>query len=116
MSTGTVDAGSEEALRRLELLRRAKELDPGMLTDLQAAADAVFVHDAVVDYAVRLVLATREPAAHGLADLTGLIAHGASPRATLGLVAAAKIRVLPGAADAGLFHRVPARLHPVAVA
>jgi len=35
---------------------------------------------------------------------------------TLGLVAAAKIRVLPGTADAGLFHRVPARLHPVAVA
>ena len=34
---------------------------------------------------------------------------------TLGLVAAAKIRVLPGEADAGLFHRVPTRLHPAAV-
>ena len=30
-------------------------------TALQAAADDVFVHDAVLDYAVRLVLATREP-------------------------------------------------------
>ncbi len=34
---------------------------------------------------------------------------------TLGLVAAAKIRVLPGRADAGLFHRVPARLRAAAV-
>src|SRR5205085_9904179 len=30
---------------------------------LQEAADAVFIHDAIVDYAVRLVLATRSPAA-----------------------------------------------------
>src|SRR5438067_5270346 len=35
---------------------------------LQQAADAVFVHDALVDYAVRLVLATRAPAEHGLPD------------------------------------------------
>jgi MoxR-like ATPase len=65
-----------------------------MLLDLQAAADAVFVHDAVVDYAVRLVLATREPASAGLADLAPLIAHGASPRATLGLVASARALAL----------------------
>jgi hypothetical protein len=32
---------------------------------------------------------------------------------TLGLVAAAKIRVLPGEADTALFHRVPAQLHAV---
>jgi MoxR-like ATPase len=57
---------------------------------LQKAADAVFIHDAIVDYAVRLVLATREPAEHGLGDLAGLISHGASPRATLGLVAASR--------------------------
>src|SRR5438105_8137125 len=32
------------------------------LVGLQEAADAVFIHDAIVDYAVRLVLATRAPA------------------------------------------------------
>jgi DtxR family transcriptional regulator, Mn-dependent transcriptional regulator len=32
-----------------------------------------------------------------------------SPSITLGLVAAAKLRVLPGRADRGLFHRVPER-------
>ncbi|HZB70508.1 MAG TPA: MoxR family ATPase, partial [Acidimicrobiales bacterium] len=41
-----------------------------------------------------LVLATREPAAAGMADLAPLIAHGASPRATLGLVAAGRALAL----------------------
>jgi MoxR-like ATPase len=94
--------GHPSAREEAEIVRRMgvrpphaeQVLDPGMLIELQAAADAVFVHDAVVDYAVRLVLATREPAAHGLADLTGLIAHGASPRATLGLVAAGRALAL----------------------
>ena len=52
------------------------------------------MHDAVLDYAVRLVLATREPAHYGLADLDAVIAHGASPRATLGLVAAGRALAL----------------------
>jgi MoxR-like ATPase len=68
--------------------------DPAELRGLQAAADDVFVHDAVLDYAVRLVLATRGPTEHGLGDLDGLIAHGASPRATLGLIAAGRARAL----------------------
>ena len=61
---------------------------------LQRAADEVFVHDAVLDYAVRLVLATRQPEAHGLDDIKGFIAHGGSPRATLGLVAAGRALAL----------------------
>ena len=69
-------------------------LDGDQLAELQAMADAVFVHDAVVDYAVRLVMATRTPAEHGLADLSPLIAHGASPRATLGLVAGGRALAL----------------------
>jgi len=65
------------------------------LVALQEAADAVFIHDAIVDYAVRLVLATRSPTSeHNLGDLTGLISHGASPRATLGLVAASRALAL----------------------
>ncbi|MCU1354399.1 MAG: moxR1 [Acidimicrobiales bacterium] len=64
------------------------------LRTLQAATEEVFVHDAVLDYAVRLVLATREPAAHQLPELTPVIAHGASPRATLGLLAAGRALAL----------------------
>jgi MoxR-like ATPase len=67
---------------------------PGELEGLQHEADSVFVHDGVLDYAVRLVLASRAPAEHGLPDLVGLIAHGASPRATLGLVASGRALAL----------------------
>jgi MoxR-like ATPase len=60
------------------------------LVELQAAADRVYVDRSVVDYAVNLVLATRDPAKYGLADLTSLVSYGASPRASLGLVAAGR--------------------------
>jgi len=65
-------------------------LDPTTVKALQRATGEVFLHDAVLDYAVRLVLATRDPGAHGLADLDTRIAHGGSPRATLGLAAAGR--------------------------
>ena len=69
-------------------------LTPQRLLELQAESTAVFMHGAVVDYVVRLVHATREPAAFGMSDLEPLIAHGASPRATLGLVAAGRALAL----------------------
>ena len=52
------------------------------------------MHHAVAEYVVRLVLATREPAAYGLAELASTLDFGASPRATLGLVAAARALAL----------------------
>ena len=64
------------------------------LVQLQASCDAVHVAPAVADYAVRLVLATREPAAHGLPELSELISWGGSPRASLGLVAGGRALAL----------------------
>ncbi|HEY2813422.1 MAG TPA: MoxR family ATPase [Acidimicrobiales bacterium] len=64
------------------------------LVELQAAADRVYVDRSVVDYAVNVVLATRDPAKYGLADLTSLVSYGASPRASLGLVAAGRALAL----------------------
>jgi len=64
------------------------------LLALQALADEVFVHHAVADYAVRLVMATRDPAAWGLPDLAPHLTLGASPRATLGLIAAGRALAL----------------------
>jgi MoxR-like ATPase len=69
-------------------------LDPAQLTRLQEKADGVFVHNALVDYAVRLVVATREPAAHGVPDVASLIQYGASPRASLGIVRAGRALAL----------------------
>jgi MoxR-like ATPase len=69
-------------------------LDPPRLAALQDVADSVFVHDAIARYAVRLVAATRNPDHYGVPDVSRLIAYGASPRATLGLVAAARALAL----------------------
>jgi MoxR-like ATPase len=94
--------GYPNAAEEVQIVRRMS-VDPprantllsaGRVQALQREADQVFVHDDVLTYAVRLVLATREPDAHQLADLTPLIAHGASPRATLGLVAAGRALAL----------------------
>jgi MoxR-like ATPase len=69
-------------------------LKPSELVRLQQVAARVFVHHALVDYVVRLVLATRTPAEHGLSDVAGWVAYGASPRASLGIVAAARAMAL----------------------
>ncbi len=64
------------------------------LIALQGAADDVYVDAAVIDYAVSLVSATREPRRYALGDLEGLIAYGASPRASLGLVSGGRALAL----------------------
>ncbi len=67
---------------------------PADLLALQRRADQVFVHNALVDYTVRLVLATRAPAQHGMPDVAQLIQYGASPRASLGIVRATRALAL----------------------
>ncbi|MFI6757571.1 AAA family ATPase [Micromonospora sp. NPDC050417] len=67
---------------------------PTELIALQRKADQVFVHNALVDYTVRLVLATRSPAEHGMPDVAQLIQYGASPRASLGIVRATRALAL----------------------
>src|SRR3712207_947683 len=69
-------------------------LSAGELVRLQQTATSVFVHHALVDYVVRLVVATRTPAEHGLSDIAGWVSYAASPRATLGIVAAARALAL----------------------
>ena len=69
-------------------------LSPEQLQRLQAAADEIYVDRGVVDYAVNLVFATRDPSAFALGDLAELIAFGASPRASLGLVRAGRALAL----------------------
>jgi MoxR-like ATPase len=85
-----------EIVRRMSVDRPVAStvLTPDDVRSLQRAADEVFLHDAVVDYAVRLVLATREPQDHDLDDVAGHLDLGASPRATLGLVAAGRALAL----------------------
>ena len=65
-------------------------LNPEALLALQERAREVHVHHALAEYVVALVLATRDPVRFGLSDVASAVAYGASPRATLGLVAAAR--------------------------
>ncbi|WP_119730980.1 AAA family ATPase [Thermomonospora amylolytica] len=93
-----IDVGYPDEPEELAILYRMsvdpprpkRVLDTEGLAALRRAARQVFVHDAVARYAVRLVAVTRDPQAYGLPDIAGHIAYGAGPRATLGLVAAAR--------------------------
>jgi len=55
------------------------------LAELQAACRRVYVDPSLLQYAVRLVAATRRPKEHGLADMGRMLQYGASPRATINL-------------------------------
>ena len=59
------------------------------LAELRGAVDATYLDPAITDYLLDVVRATRVPKEYGL-DLAGLIEFGASPRASLALVRAAK--------------------------
>ena len=50
----------------------------------------IYVDEKIKDYVLDLVVATRDPVAAGLNDLGNLISFGASPRAGIFLIAAAR--------------------------
>ena len=60
------------------------------LAALRRECRQVYVDPSLVQYAVKLVTATRAPAEVGLKDLAPMITFGASPRATIGLIEGAK--------------------------
>ncbi|KIH98397.1 ATPase [Streptomonospora alba] len=90
------------AHEEMEILRRMSArppephqvLDPVTLLELQHDAEQVHVHQLIADYVVRLVMATREPENYGVPELRRVLEVGASPRASLGLVAAARALAL----------------------
>jgi MoxR-like ATPase len=65
-------------------------LNIGDLLRLQEIAANNFVHHALVDYVVRVVMATRYPEQLGMNDVRSWITFGASPRASLGIIAGAR--------------------------
>jgi MoxR-like ATPase len=65
-------------------------LNTGDLLRLQDLAANNFVHHALVDYVVRVVTATRHPEQLGMNDVRSWISFGASPRASLGIIAASR--------------------------
>jgi MoxR-like ATPase len=68
--------------------------DTAALQGLQRACRKVYVDPSLVQYAVKLVSATRAPERYGLAELAKYLTFGASPRATIGLVEGARALAL----------------------
>ena len=97
-----VVVGHPSMAEEMEIVRRMAVNPPHaeqvlsleQLLALQQSVDATFVHHAVAEYAVRLVMATRDPAPWGAPELAPLLAHGASPRGSLGLVQGARALAL----------------------
>ena len=64
-----------------------KVLTTDQLLDLQKKAyREVYVDPALIEYAIRLVTATRQPKDFGLKELERYILFGASPRASINLI------------------------------
>jgi len=67
-----------------------KVLTAQQLIDLQKETDKVYVDPALIEYAVRMVTATRTPGMVSLQELQSYIMFGASPRASINLILTAR--------------------------
>ncbi|ARU04414.1 ATPase [Comamonas serinivorans] len=69
-------------------------LSPDQLATMQAQVQQVYVDPGLIHHVVRLVTATRDASLLAQARLTGLLSFGASPRASIALVQAARALAL----------------------
>jgi MoxR-like ATPase len=65
-------------------------VNPERLIEMQTKVERVYVDPALIEYSVRLTNATRRPADLGLGELSRYISFGASPRASINLMLAAR--------------------------
>jgi MoxR-like ATPase len=63
---------------------------PGDILRAREMVRQIYVDDKIKEYVLDLVLTTRQPGANGLSDLNNLIDFGASPRASINLIAASR--------------------------
>jgi MoxR-like ATPase len=69
-------------------------MDAEHLRRLQNAVRTVYVDPALIEYAVRVASATRDPSSVGLQDLSRYVTYGVSPRASINMVMAAQALAL----------------------
>jgi MoxR-like ATPase len=65
---------------------------PEQILRAQNIINDIYVDEKVEEYILNLIFATRNPEDFGLNDLPGLIDYGASPRASINIVLAARAR------------------------
>jgi MoxR-like ATPase len=76
------------------LERTSPVIDVEQLKAIQHDADNVYVDPSLIEYAVKVTGATRDPSVVGLKDLQRYITYGASPRASINMILAAKALAL----------------------
>ena len=91
------DIDSEKKLMRLNTQSTKNEeensiVKPEKIIEAQNIIADIYVDEKVEDYILNLIFATRDPLKYNLKDLDGIIDVGASPRATINIVRAAKAR------------------------
>jgi MoxR-like ATPase len=79
-------------------------IDLTQLGAMQAEVEQVYVDPALIDYSVRLAVATRRPDEVGLAKLARYVTFGASPRASIHLVLAGRALAFIRGRDYTLSH------------
>ena len=67
-------------------------VSPEQILNARETIRSVYVDEKIKEYVLDLVMATRDPSEDGLRQLRPLIAYGASPRASIYLVTAARAR------------------------
>ena len=86
----------KEILNRAAKTNKAEDVKKTVKTkniiDAQKLIDEIYVDEKVEEYVLDLVFATRQPKNYGLDDLSQLIKIGASPRASINLILAAKAK------------------------
>lgn len=88
------EADEELAIMRRMATGAPPEVEPVVgpeeIAKARAAVELVYMDRQVERYIVDLVMATRDPGGNGIEDLVGLVAFGASPRATICLARTAR--------------------------
>jgi MoxR-like ATPase len=81
-------AASDEAVENG--VKAGRVITPAALLEARKVVAQVYVDERIKDYILQIVLATRAPQRAKLDDLKDMVAHGASPRATIALNLAAR--------------------------
>jgi len=68
----------------------ARVTTTAQLVELQQRCRALFVDPSLIQFAVKVVSATRRPEQYGLRDLPRFLTFGASPRATIAMIEAGR--------------------------
>ncbi len=77
--------------RMIAALQKVQQvIDTRQLLELQKAVDQIYVDPSLIEYAVQMVSATRSPHLVGKSNLASFLMFGASPRASINLILAAR--------------------------